>query len=1149
ATVTVTITGTNDAAVIAGDVAQTAAETNAPLTLNGTLTSTDVDNTDNSFTAATIVRDNGTFTLTANGQWTFVASSAFNELNVGQQVQESFEVTSIDGTPATVTVTITGTNDAPIAQDDSFQTAEDTPLSLDSADLLGNDGDPDGDALSLVNVQNAVNGTVELANGNVVFTPTANYSGPASFEYTVSDGNGGTATATAILSIGAVADAPVLTTAPTSAPQPTGLLLQTWNQLSGLSGTGSGANPSTLKATIDAAGSPASSSTLTDANVGSVAAGVANKLSGLIYLEAGKTYTFSGVGDDSVAVVIGGTNVANATWGGSSGSFSGNFTPASSGYYTLAIYQHNQSGAGNLDVNLRVNGGPVEDLSTANVELYQNSTDLLANGLRLSELSYDASGSAYYQSYDYNEGAQGSTILLSRLTAELVDRDGSESLSLEVSDIPAGVRLSDGTHTFTANGDVSKVDISQWNLGTLTVTPPTGYSGKFELTINATATEKSNGDAASTALTLPITVHPTNTLQIGADGNSNADNIINGGNGNDVLLGDTGGTLTTIQPATNYNVALLVDVSGSMSTARMTLMKEALRAFTSQLAEHDGKVNITLISFATGATQVLAISDFDSAAEVSQLHAAINGLNASGNTNYEAAFNSATTWLQGQPSVGYQNLTYFLTDGDPTAYVDASGANRTASSTTATVFENSLEGFAPLSAISQVHAIGIGSDINQTYLKFFDNTSGTGLASGAVSFGNTTETTSLATFSSGDTGVLGSSNNWTGGTITGGTLRVTGSSAGTTATSSEFAITADGATLRFSVATTNWVSNGSQSSRDSFSWAVQKQAIDANGAISWTSVSTGSSTGNITSSSLSSGTYRLVYTVKDNSSNGSTATALIDDIALTATVPISYTAPVGSVDIVNSAADLQAALNGGSSSNSLVSIGNDTVNGGAGHDIIFGDVINTDKLPWAENNLIKPDNLPNGSGVAALEKFLDMKNGVEPTDADLYGYIRAHHEQFNVADDTRGGNDILNGGAGNDILYGQGGNDILIGGEGNDILYGGTGADTFVWKAGDIGNDVIKDFNASEGDRIDLRDLLQGENDGNILNYLRIDTATSTLQISTTGVLNDSGSNADVTIKLENSGSAVNLSSYGSTSADIINALVGQHDLIKIDHT
>ncbi len=147
-----------------------------------------------------------------------------------------------------------------------------------------------------------------------------------------------------------------------------------------------------------------------------------------------------------------------------------------------------------------------------------------------------------------------------------------------------------------------------------------------------------------------------------------------------------------------------------------------------------------------------------------------------------------------------------------------------------------------------------------------------------------------------------------------------------------------------------------------------------------------------------------------------------------------------------------------------------------------------------------------------------------------------------------GGNDRLHGMTGDDTLLGGTGNDILIGGAGDDILIGGLGADTFVWQNGDIGHDSIKDFSASEGDRIDLRDLLQGENDDNILNYLRVDIASSTLQISTTGVLNDSGSNADVTIKLENGGSAVNLSSYGSTSADIINALVGQHDLIKIDH-
>ncbi|MBC7200061.1 MAG: retention module-containing protein [Pseudomonas balearica] len=1273
-TLTITITGTNDAAVIAGDTAQSAAETNAPLTLNGTLTSTDVDNADNSFTAATIVRDNGTFTLNANGQWTFVASSAFNELNEGQQVQEVFDVTSIDGTPATVTVTITGTNDAPVATDstgttsentefngtlptatdvdgtvvsyqlasgpgtgngsvivntdgsyvftpgtdfdalapgasrevtftytatdneggvsapatvtitvtgtndapvaagDSLQTTEDVPLSLSSADLLGNDSDPDGDALTLVSVQKAVNGTVELVNGNVVFTPTANYSGPASFEYSVSDGNGGSATATATILISAVADAPVLNAAPASVPQPTGLLLQSWNQLSGLSGTGSGANPSTLKAAIDAAGSPSSSSTISDAHLSSVTAGVANKLSGLIYLEAGKTYTFSGVGDDSVAVVLGGSHVASATWGGSggtNGNFSGTFIPSSSGYYTLAIYQHNQDGAGNLDVNVQVNGGPVTDLATANIGLYKNPSDVLGDGVRLSDLTYDISGNAYYQSYGYNEGAQGSTIPLSRLSADLVDRDGSEALSLEVSNIPAGMRLSDGTHTFTASGEVSKVDVSQWDLSKLTVTPPPGYSGQFELTVSATATEASNADEASTTLTLPVTVHPANVIQIGEAGNSNGDNIINGGSGNDVLLGDTGGTLITIQPATNYNVSLLVDVSGSMSNAsgtpgltRMELTKAALINFANQLAGHDGVMNVQLVAFSSHGSMIANIQNL-STGNIKLLTDAIDTLTANGGTNYEAAFDKALEWFNSQSSngsgvdQGFKNVTYFLTDGDPT-YHYTSGANLggTGNSTSYEVLQDSVASFKPLSDTSTVLAIGIGNGVNDSYLRFFDNTDVTG--TGSATFGNTT--TTLANFSGGSgwnndsnwtkQGTSGSANSGNSVTVTDGYLRIRDTDGGgaTIAISPTVSASKSGTAFSFELATNSWSAWGS----DTFTWSLQRKVGNQWETTQTQSRTSNSSTTISTDAITQAGEYRLVFSVNDSSSNWLTipgnAEARIDNITMIAPNVVTVTGPVGSVDIVNNASQLEAALQGGSKSDDPVAVGNDIIHGGAGNDIIFGDVINTDELPWAENNLIKPDNLPNGSGVTALEKFLEMKNGVAPTDADLYGYIRANHEQFNVAGDTRGGNDTLNGGAGNDILYGQGGNDILIGGAGDDILYGGTGADTFVWQKGDIGQDVIKDFNASEGDRIDLRDLLQGENDGNILNYLRVDTATSTLQISTTGVLNESGSNADVTIKLENGGSAVNLSSYGSTSADIINALVGQHDLIKIDH-
>src|SRR5690606_13971133 len=66
----------------------------------------------------------------------------------------------------------------------------------------------------------------------------------------------------------------------------------------------------------------------------------------------------------------------------------------------------------------------------------------------------------------------------------------------------------------------------------------------------------------------------------------------------------------------------------------------------------------------------------------------------------------------------------------------------------------------------------------------------------------------------------------------------------------------------------------------------------------------------------------------------------------------------------------------------------------------------------------------------------------------------------------------LTGTNGNNTLLAGDGNDILIGGKGDDILYGGAGADTFKWEAGDLGKDVIADFNINE-DKIDLSGLLQ----------------------------------------------------------------------------
>ncbi|TOA30683.1 hypothetical protein CGK28_24740, partial [Vibrio parahaemolyticus] len=76
-------------------------------------TSTDVDNPDNAFTPDSITGTHGDLTIDAHGHWVFTANSAFNQLNVGDKVEDTFTVKSIDGTQSTIKVTINGTNDRP----------------------------------------------------------------------------------------------------------------------------------------------------------------------------------------------------------------------------------------------------------------------------------------------------------------------------------------------------------------------------------------------------------------------------------------------------------------------------------------------------------------------------------------------------------------------------------------------------------------------------------------------------------------------------------------------------------------------------------------------------------------------------------------------------------------------------------------------------------------------------------------------------------------------------------------------------------------------------------------------------------------------------------------------------------------------------
>ena len=129
-------------------------------------------------------------------------------------------------------------------------------------------------------------------------------------------------------------------------------------------------------------------------------------------------------------------------------------------------------------------------------------------------------------------------------------------------------------------------------------------------------------------------------------------------------------------------------------------------------------------------------------------------------------------------------------------------------------------------------------------------------------------------------------------------------------------------------------------------------------------------------------------------------------------------------------------------------------------------------------------------------------------------------------------NNTLLAGSGNDSLNGGKGNDVLVGGKGHDTLIGGDGDDIFLWVQGDQGTtatpayDVIKDFGRGETgkgtDTLDLSDLLQGENSGNLSSYLSASQetvngkASTVLTISSSGHLGADGvTGADQKIVLE----------------------------------
>lgn len=132
--------------------------------------------------------------------------------------------------------------------------------------------------------------------------------------------------------------------------------------------------------------------------------------------------------------------------------------------------------------------------------------------------------------------------------------------------------------------------------------------------------------------------------------------------------------------------------------------------------------------------------------------------------------------------------------------------------------------------------------------------------------------------------------------------------------------------------------------------------------------------------------------------------------------------------------------------------------------------------------------------------------------------------------------DTIIGGAGNDNLYGLSGDDTLIGGGGLDFLYGGQGADTFGFARSAVGNGVsyIVDFNAGDGDRIDVRDLLDAYDPLN-------DLLSDFIQLAATG------SDTYLKVDLDGAGTAHGWTNigyiYGGASLDV-DTMIGAGQLL-----
>ncbi|EJE4224153.1 tandem-95 repeat protein [Vibrio parahaemolyticus] len=169
----------NDAPNAKNDVITT--EEDTAVTIDVLVNDSDVEGDVLSIQSASVPSEQGSVDI-VDGKLVFTPAENFNG-----EATITYIVTDGDLTDeANVTVTVTPVNDSPVAVDDTVSTQEDTVVTID---VLPNDSDVDGDKLSIESASvPKEQGTVEVVDGKLVFTPEENFNGHAEITYTVTDG-------------------------------------------------------------------------------------------------------------------------------------------------------------------------------------------------------------------------------------------------------------------------------------------------------------------------------------------------------------------------------------------------------------------------------------------------------------------------------------------------------------------------------------------------------------------------------------------------------------------------------------------------------------------------------------------------------------------------------------------------------------------------------------------------------------------------------------------------------------------------------------------------------------------------------------------------------------------------------------------------